>query len=107
MTLQYMGTIKPSERDPSLVPSVEPVPAADATVKTPRHLDVHLPDSDDRAVGYVAGGAPNRWGLMRDGSSVLDLFPKPSGGGGDKEQDHRTHALFAPVVLLMLKEVRA
>lgn len=45
MTLQYMGTIKPSERDPALLPYVEAVPAADATVATPRHLDVHLPVS--------------------------------------------------------------
>lgn len=43
MCLQYMGTIKPSERDPSLLPTVEAVPVADATVTAPRHLDVHLP----------------------------------------------------------------
>lgn len=43
MCLQYMGTIKPSERDPSLLPTVESVPVADATVTAPRHLDVHLP----------------------------------------------------------------
>ncbi|CAM9586417.1 unnamed protein product [Ectocarpus sp. 12 AP-2014] len=102
MTLLYLGTIKPSEREALLRPSVEAVPASDATVTTPRHLDVHLPDSDDRAVGYVAGSAPNRWGMMRDGSSILDLFPKPQ--GGDKKKDHRAHTLFAPVVLLMLKE---
>eukprot|EP00903_Cladosiphon_okamuranus_P006624 g6470.t1 len=100
MCLQYMGTIKPSERDPSLLPTVEAVPVADATVTSPRHLDVHLPDSDDRAVGYVAGSVPNRWGLMRDGSSVLDLFPKQQ----QQQQGHRSHKLFAPVVLLMLKE---
>ena len=43
MCLQYMGTIKPSERDPSLLPTVEAVPVADAAVTAPRHLDVHLP----------------------------------------------------------------
>lgn len=102
MTLQYMGTLKPSERDPSLIPFVEPVPCADESVKTPRHLDVHLPDSDDRAVGYVAGSSPNRWGLSRDGSSVSDLFSESA--ESDKQQKHRTHSLFAPVVLLMLKE---
>eukprot|EP00752_Nemacystus_decipiens_P009435 g8434.t1 len=100
MCLQYMGTIKSSERDPSLLPTVEAVPVADAAVTATRHLDVHLPDSDDRAVGYVAGSAPNRWGLMRDGSSVLDLFPKQQ----QQQQAHRSHKLFAPVVLLMLKE---
>ncbi|CAN0102776.1 unnamed protein product, partial [Laminaria digitata] len=68
-----------------------------------RHLDVHLPDSDDRAVGYVAGSSPNRWGLSRDGSSVSDLFSEAK--GSDKRHQHRAHNLFAPVVLLMLKEV--
>lgn len=53
-------------------------------------------------MGYVAGCAPNRWGMLRDGSSVMDLFPTPSNG----KQNHRAHKLFAPVVLLMLKEVR-
>lgn len=43
MCLQYMGTIKPSERDPALLPTVEAVPVADETVTAPRHLDVHLP----------------------------------------------------------------
>ncbi len=48
---------------------------------------------------------------MRDGSSVLDLFPKQQQQqqqqpGSDKvQQGHRSHKLFAPVVLLMLKEV--
>lgn len=51
-------------------------------------------------MGYVAGSAPNRWGLMRDGSSILDLFPKQH-----QQKGHRSHKLFAPVVLLMLKEV--
>lgn len=61
-----------------------------------------LQDSDDRAVGYVAGSSPNRWGMMRDGSSILDLFPKDAGAA---QQQRRAHKLFAPVVLLMLKEV--
>lgn len=63
---------------------------------------VAVKDSDDRAVGYVAGSAPNRWGLLRDGTSILDLFSKPNSA----LQQHRVHKLFAPVVLLMLKEVR-
>lgn len=45
MTLQYMGTLEQSERDPLLRPSVEAIPAADATVTSPPHLDVHLPVS--------------------------------------------------------------
>lgn len=44
MTLQYMGTLPRTERDPSLLPTVEAVPCADdVLVKAPRHLDVHLP----------------------------------------------------------------
>lgn len=43
MTLQYMGTLKATERNPALLPFVEPVPCADESVKAPRHLDVHLP----------------------------------------------------------------
>lgn len=55
MTLQYMGTLKKTERDPALLPSVEPVPCADETVKAPRHLDVHLPVS--RVLFFFYGAA--------------------------------------------------
>lgn len=41
--LQYLGTLKKTERDPKYLPSVEQVPCAGEDVKLPRHLDVHLP----------------------------------------------------------------
>ncbi len=63
MCLQYMGTIEPSERDPALLPQVEAVPIADASVTAPRHLDVHLPV---RIFIYRDGGQGQRKGEGRE-----------------------------------------
>jgi len=41
-------------------------------------LDIEVPDSDPRALCHVAGVAPNKWGVMRDGTDVreaLGIFP--------------------------------
>jgi len=63
LVLKYLGSIPPSKR---LVEApVEDLPVGAVTPSTQRHLDVFLPDSDERAVAYVAGLAPNRWGRTR------------------------------------------
>jgi hypothetical protein len=38
-----------------------------------RHITVSVPDSDPRALIHVSGVAPNRWGLLRDGTDVRQV----------------------------------
>lgn len=45
MTLQYLGTLKPTQREENLLPVAEAVPSAPDTVNLPKHLDIHLPVS--------------------------------------------------------------
>ncbi len=80
---------------------------------------------DPRAVAYVAGRAPNRWGIMADGSRALvtsagakgqekgsktamvkNLFNGLMKGGVSEENavDYRQHPLY-PCISLMLLQV--
>ncbi|KAJ1382683.1 hypothetical protein B484DRAFT_411384, partial [Ochromonadaceae sp. CCMP2298] len=72
LVLTYMGTVPP--RGAEGVAHRERVAARlseGMTVKTlgrAQQLGVYLPDSDERAMGYLAGPAPNRWGHFSDGT---------------------------------------
>ena len=66
-----------------------------------KQLGVYLPDTDERAMGYLAGPSPNRWGILSDGSHVSDLLRAASG----KKEERRSHPLFGHVVLLVMQEV--
>jgi hypothetical protein len=86
------------------------------------HIDVHLEDSDDRAVAYVAGTSPNRWGVLPNGKTVRQMYLKETGSssssstsdtitngssssGNTLEPARRQHPLFPAVALALLKEV--
>jgi hypothetical protein len=83
------------------------------------HIDVHLEDSDDRAVAYVAGTSPNRWGVLPNGKTVRQMYLKEAGSSSDTitngsssssssntlEPARRQHPLFPAVALALLKEV--
>merc|ERR1711871_69070 len=44
-------------------------------------LQVYLSDSDPRAVGYIGGPCPNRWGIFPDGTTVGERISSlPSAG---------------------------
>ena len=62
---------------------------------------MYLPDTDERAMGYLAGPSPNKWGILSDGSHVSDLL-RVAGG---KKEERRSHPLFGHVVLLIMQEV--
>ena len=91
----------------------------------PKDLYIEINDSDPRAVAYVAGRAPNRWGILADGSRALDttagakgqekgsktamvknLFNGLMKGGVSEENavDYRQHPLY-PCISLMLLQV--
>lgn len=42
------------------------------TLGTTSQLGIYFPDSEERAMGYLAGPAPNQWGRFSDGSTLYD-----------------------------------
>jgi len=67
-------------------PSAGPVPTRD--------LNLRVPDSDARAVAYVAGAAPNKWGIMADGKPAIATGPDAF-ADGDKEAAKGPSGLMA------------
>jgi hypothetical protein len=66
-----------------------------------KQLGVYLPDTDERAMGYLAGPSPNNWGILHDGRHISDLLTKATGS----DEERRSHPLFGHVVLLVMQEV--
>jgi predicted Zn-dependent peptidase len=93
------------------------------TIGKEEQLSVFFSDSDKRAVGYLSGPAPNRWGIFSNGESISDRIKMINNSNrsvsspGRKEtiisssssspQDiaRRTHPLFGFTSLLILQEV--
>lgn len=42
------------------------------TLGTASQLGIYFSDSEERAMGYLAGPAPNQWGRLSDGSTLYD-----------------------------------
>jgi hypothetical protein len=72
------------------------------TLGRTQQLRVHLPDSDERAMGYLAGPAPNKWGVFSNGSTVSELLARRF---KNKQEPYREHPLFGYVSLQVLQEV--
>lgn len=97
LALNYLGTVP--KRKTLRGPTVEAVQVN--TLGKGKQLGVYLPDTDERAMGYLAGPSPNKWGILSDGSHVADLLRMASG----KDDSRRNHPLFGHVVLLVMQEV--
>jgi hypothetical protein len=67
-----------------------------------KQLGVYLADSDERAMGYLAGPAPNRWGQYGDGSTIADKFVQQT---GKKDAGRWRDPLFNQAALQILQEV--
>ncbi|EKX47207.1 hypothetical protein GUITHDRAFT_159585 [Guillardia theta CCMP2712] len=96
LALQYLGTVPPSKQPARQSPSI---PLASTPAKD---LFFEISDSDPRAVAYVAGTAPNRWGVMADGEEKLGYGTKTEMPDG---RDYRSHPLYQCVTLQILQEV--
>ena len=97
LALNYLGTVPPrAGSTPAAAAAAAPQPEAMqvTTFGKGRQLSVYLPDSDERAMGYLAGPAPNRWGVKADGTFVADGL-----GGSAGKDARRAHPLFAHVAL--------
>ena len=72
---KYLGTIPkdansefrlPQQEEDKSIGLVPPLPSPG------KFIELELPDSDPRAVAYVAGSAPNSWGYLADGTTVAE-----------------------------------
>lgn len=89
LVLRYLGTVPAA---PAAAAQGDPTTPLDTVRPAPgRQLSVFLPDSDERAMGYLAGPAPNRFGVGLPPLSPLS--PQPQ------------HPLHAHVALLVLQEI--
>jgi hypothetical protein len=100
LAFNYLGTVPPR-------PVLRPAPKEQESLEVKtlgkgKVLGVYLPDSDERAMGYLAGPCPNKWGINADGSTVADMLR----ASGAKKDERRSHPLFGHVLLLVMQEVR-
>jgi predicted Zn-dependent peptidase len=110
MIYKYVGTIPADANKEYLKEEVAldqgaTVGSVPSLPKPPKFLELELPDSDPRAVSYVAGSAPNGWGYLSDGSTVVDYITENDRKASDYDKQRRKHPLFAHVALLLLSEI--
>ncbi len=89
------------------------------TLGTASQLGIYFSDSEERAMGYLAGPAPNQWGRLSDGSTLYDKYihmreKKSKRSSAESEQEVLWSAasaerwkdpVFAHTALLILQEV--
>merc|ERR1711871_820230 len=101
MTLNYVGTV-PS-RPTSEHRRLESVGINFKPLGKGSQLLTYFQDSEDRAMGYLAGPSANTWGIFADGTSLSDRLITKAGNG--KDDTRRKHPLFGHAVLLILQEI--
>ncbi len=110
MVYKYIGTIPTDANKEYLLEEASleqgaPVGRVPAMPRPGKFLELELPDSDPRAVAYVAGSAPNAWGFLADGSTVVEQILDKDKRASDYDKQRRKHPLFAHVALLLLSEI--
>jgi len=110
MIYKYIGTI-PSDanseylKEPVELESGADIGAVPIMPNPGQFLEIELEDSDPRAVSYVAGSAPNAWGYLSDGSTMVDHITEWDTRASDYDRQRRKHPLFGHVALLLLSEI--
>ncbi|CAM9642158.1 unnamed protein product [Chrysoparadoxa australica] len=102
--LNYLGTIPASSRSPETEPTPEDLPLP-TEAEGSRGVVLNLPDSDPRAVSYVSGDTPSKWGVRRGGSTLLDMYSQLDPKADAATIARRTHPLFPAVANDLIKEV--
>jgi predicted Zn-dependent peptidase len=101
MALNYLGTVprRPEEKHRTL--SSPSLTCKVAGGKKP--LVVYFQDSEERAMGYLAGPCANNWGILSNGQSLSSVISARA--GNNKEDKRRNHPLFGHAVLQVLQEI--
>ncbi|KAJ4845649.1 hypothetical protein Tsubulata_036223 [Turnera subulata] len=87
--IDYLGTVKKrsSDREQDVSPVIFRPSPTDLQFQ-----QVFLKDTDERACAYIAGPAPNRWGLTVDGNDLLESIGNTSVTHGHQQFFGRTLA---------------
>lgn len=105
MVYQFIGTI-PADANEEYRKEADNIVGRVPDLKLPgEYIELELPDSDPRAVSYVAGSAPNMWGFLADGSTVAEKVLEADKRCSDYDKRRRSHPLFAYVALSLLSEI--
>jgi len=112
----YLGTI-PAAAAAAQAPAKANYPpsfpfASDAAVDAEgvaKTINVYLPDSEERAMAYVAGLSPNKWGFLPGGEKITDRMAEVFRAQERRELDAASverweHPLFAQTALALLQE---
>lgn len=109
MIYKYIGTIPADANSEYKAAESKEVLAWSGRVPEPavpgKHIELELPDSDPRAVAYVAGAAPNAWGYLADGSTVAERVLAADKRASEFDKRRRSHPLFASAALCLLSEI--
>lgn len=110
MIYKYIGTIPADAnqeflKEPAALEQGAVVGSVPTMPKPGQFLKIELEDSDPRAVAYVAGSAPNAWGYLADGSTMVDHIMAQDKRSSDYDRQRRKHPLFGHVALLLLSEI--
>ena len=101
MTLKYLGTVP--MRPESEQRALESTGVEFKPLGKDKQLLTYFQDSEDRAMGYLAGPCANTWGIFSDGSNLSDRLIARA--GNSKDDVRRKHRLFGHGVLLVLQEI--
>ena len=105
LVFKYIGTI-PANANEEYRKEADNIVGHVPDLKLPgKYIELELPDSDPRAVSYVAGSAPNMWGFLADGSTVAEKVLEADKRCSDYDKRRRSHPLFAYVALSLLSEI--
>ena len=110
MIYKYIGTVpadanKEYLKEPIALEQGAPIGNVPIMPKPGKFIEIELEDSDPRAVAYVAGSAPNAWGYLADGSTMVDYISARDKRASDYDRQRRKHPLFGHVALLLLSEI--
>jgi len=105
LAVAYVGSVPRPEGAPetTLADGAPTATNARPPATPGRPIRVHVPDSDPRAVAYVAGAAPNRLGTLADGRALVEQLLGTS--DLSKAPERWRHPLFASVALALVQEV--
>jgi predicted Zn-dependent peptidase len=111
LALTYLGTVPTKKLNANINSSgqintttmIQPRRLQVSTLGRNQQLGVYLPDADERAMGYIAGPAPNKWGVYEDSKTLGEKMQEKF--GTSKKDSRRDHPLFGHACLMIFQEI--